>query len=541
MNSFINKLELCSKEDSIKYYVMLFAGLLIIGILANFSSIFLIEVISHDDPGLIYRHLINPERYYDYKDMQKGILHVFYHRIIPTYLTLEYLELARFFVVFAMVLTSFGWYLIINKLFKINKAVSFLVATLTLVLPYMWQIPFSINVSYPARFLFFYFFSLLFFYYYTKSENVLFFVFSIIFYYIFIKTDISVFTLPFTILIILLTIKLSKKSIAYLSVILFFTILKTIEMKIFSRKTPIDFNWEIFHTRLMNFFEATSPLYGLKAEVLSYIFVFFTIVLFFISLMDMKRGKYLQFKILILVLTWTFSNIIIFLTINPHWRDSYGYVSSFGLSLLYVYGVCSIMRLINSRVIKNFIYIFLFLSILSNIYFSNLYLLEKTSQATNVYSMIKKAFIDLNIQNQTQFLLLNVRKYQGFYGYGWFGSSGTLVAALDNKNVSGQIVPPSKYIHFIDPFEGKRNFHSYVNGFKLDNPLFIYQQIEDELIQLEYILQYKKNDEWTLYKLDKVSGKINKVTSGQGEVSYYKYVNSQDIELANIAFGGQSK
>jgi len=243
---------------------------------------------------------------------------------------------------------------------------------------------------------------------------------------------------------------------------------------------------------------------------------------------------------------WTVCSMVPFIFLSQDFSSRYLFIASIGLNLILCLSFFPVFQMISVKKINGAAIIFTGLLIFAGI--NRDMALEKqfgplNQKFQNTRSYIKKVQLPKN----AQLILTSKNNYFEYLGAGvFYKSSGSLRHMLGRSDISGQIMFENNYY---DPFlitgNAWMNRNSELN---ISYPSFLFRTnafAKDDYSRLEYVLQWKDknsmNSDWTIYKLDKNSGKTSGFIKGTGWTEYNKSIDSlknTGISRDMIMFGG---
>lgn len=564
MNSLKAKINIFSIYIIQKKEILIGLFMLFLIFILNYIHIFEANFLLGDDSGFIYQFQENYLKSY-WNNNTAIFYRIFYAYSLYFHMFLMDLNisLSRSFVVLEMFLGSYMFYYILTKYIKLKISISFFAAILPNILPSMWQIPTSVNSSYPASFILFYFLSVIFFinFLQKKKRAYLYFFGGLISYLFFSVPEISPFMFLFSFILMMLFFKIDTKFILVFISISIISIYRFVIMIQRDRTAPISIDFEIIVSRIVRFFEWSSPFYGADSRLIFTGTLFLIIASFYV----LSKNENIAFQEEVVVLNknqktiktiymfaflWIIANVAVFIIFSKIYTERYVYISTFGMSLLIslsIYTILFKLRLRNSLIV-------LMLLLITYSGYSKLVTTKRYFKKTNIY--IKSLEVNLsgiNFPDKSQIVILGTgdddiniktvrdRSQMNHLGMGYFKSSAHIRRVLKREDVNGLIVKKLNNYNFTSHINDMRNsaMPYIAMGLNLNFPIFMFEYFEDgRLIQKEFLLEYSKSDDaWILYKFDKVSGKTIGYYQGYGKAKYAEKLKNLNLKEVDVMWG----
>lgn len=250
------------------------------------------------------------------------------------------------------------------------------------------------------------------------------------------------------------------------------------------------------------------------------------------------------------LLTWFASNIFVYVTISPrNFRSRYFYYAAFGLIALLVISLYAILKKIAGKKKKWIILFFISLVLVSGV--SRFFELKPYFDRNNDNrSKIVEQLSRFKFPEKSQ-IVIYLKQANNFRGT-WRKSSGNLRYLLKRKDIDGLIGSKRKrYFNFYDPFRPVSSGpleSIYMRGLRLSRPLFLFVEKKKRFEQYEYALQWKgkagaSTSQWTIFHIDKQTGKAAPVETGIGMAEYLSALGrleSIGIKQEHILWGGKA-
>jgi hypothetical protein len=530
----------------------------------NLIAIFGLDGLLHDDPACYFQVLKGKFP----RGLMKHSLICPYKEWIAWNIMAYSPNLIRgLYVMFLMIPLSWCFYYLYHYKFGFSRITAFTAAILPNILPYQWQIPAGINMSYTLWGLLFSVFSLIIGLHYlekTTSKNWIRLLGAIICY--FIASQLmgqSLFIFPPLALAFLGYTKFNKKHIWLISSVFIVAMAKFIWMIAVPRKPVIGIPTEVILRRIGLYFKWSLPSPNIEPIYLTIIYVVIILIGFILYIRDAdsrltlinRNFFHIEKKVYVLYfytffICWSVSSIFVFICMSEYLLPRYTHISSFGLNAIFIF---SIYIILNRGFFKKYkLYIFVFLGI---IIFSGIFRYSNLKKIYTVYnntqSIIVRDLNKLKFPFNSQVVISGRRVRKLFITRGWWGASGYLKFALKRNDINGLIggINSKGYYNFDNHFNPKERgwgARYSMTGLSINKPTFFFFMLKKQkkLKQFEYALQWKgktKNAPWTILRANKRTGKITPLLSGTGWDEYLstiKKLEKKGTSQSEILWGG---
>ena len=542
---------------------MIYIGIALTVAFFNLIAIFGLDTLLHDDPAL-------------YGMVIAGKFPKFMAKYSLIYASKEWIAwnimayspnlIRGLYVVLLMIPLSCCFYYLYHAKFGFSRITAFTAAILPNILPYQWQIPAGINMSYTLWGLLFAVFSLILGLHYlnkTTSMNWIRLLGAVAFYFIAIEfMRQSLFLFPPFALAFLGCTKFNKKHIWLISSFFMLAVTKYIWMTTITKKYLIkDIPAGEILKRIGLYFKWSLPFPNIEPVFLTLICIIIVLISFILYIRNAnsrlklinKNFSHMNRKIYVLYIysffiCWIFSTIFVFTFMHEYCTPRYTHITSFGINAILIFSIYLILNRGFFRRYKLLIFIFTVIIIFSGVY-RYFYLKQIYTKKNQVQSIIVRDLNKLKLPLNSQVAISRAAELG--VSWGWVPSSGCLKFALKRKDINGLIgsINYKGYYNFdnhFNPRERGWNLRSSMTGLSIEKPTFLFLVLKKQkkLKQLEYALQWKgktKNEPWTILKANKKTGKITPFLSGVGWSEYLSTIRKLEkngISQSDILWGG---
>lgn len=520
-----------------EFFLAILAAAIVIYFNAGFAHV---DILWHDDSWFYFLKdfLVRPDQFSE--RFQDGSLLMQYKDYILTKgMATVGVPAVRIGIIFALAIASGLFFVVCVRIFGIDTPVAFVAATLPNLLPSLIGIPVGINTSYQIWSLLpFLAFLLTCFRYLESPRNswIAFLLAAAFFGMTIISTPVGIFFAPVA-FVFMLSQHRWKKAGWLLGWMILISIWKLLTQMTHSHKETVPFTVESFANRTVEFLANQMP-FGTNSMI-DAVLVACLILAGIASTFTLKPGKISDQppskEAITFFLAWTFFHIIVFLTITPNPRMyDYGYIANFGSITLASLGTFTAVRIVlhkfqrmcgggHDRILLWGISVILIL------------MAGVTRQEVphTVYEKIEKDAISLrewlqsrNLPEKAQVIILSNDLHFPHEG-AIEPNSGYLEYLSGRKDISGLI---GKERFPTNVFRRKsNNWNDPMNGVSLIKPLFVYRRTKTDFQQMDWLFQTlppengcNENISWTLFWLDRNSGKSMTFTNGCGIETYRK-------------------
>jgi hypothetical protein len=252
-----------------------------------------------------------------------------------------------------------------------------------------------------------------------------------------------------------------------------------------------------------------------------------------------KRNIILLYGFLI---TWSISTSIIFILFSKKFTSRYFHIPAFAINALLVISIFSIFAWFFPR--RKSIYT---LALLVLILWSGY---ARYTNLKNIYTYYNKMnepianrINQIKYPEDSQIVIVGFKKRNKSKAMGnWGSSSGYLALITRRKDVTGIVGKEHSYYDPFIPLRGS-GYRNIMTGLSLNKPLFLFKILpqKKKIIQMEYFLRWRdrtKNARWVLYRTDKKSGKIIRIKSGRGFLTYRRLVKKIGLKKSVVLWNG---
>ncbi|MGD2091641.1 MAG: hypothetical protein PVH61_36040 [Candidatus Aminicenantes bacterium] len=541
-------------------------------ILFNLVAVWGLDILLHDDPmwygvvlaGKFPKVLIKSSPLLAYKEW------VAWH--IMAYSP----QLARgLYVLFLMVPLSCGFYYLLHHQLGFSRWDAVAAAILPNILPYQWQIPAGINMSYPLMGLLFALFALIAGLHYlekTAPANWLWLVGAAVGYYLACHLmEQSLFLYPPLILAFIGYTQRSRKHFWLVSSFSIIAADKLMRMIVLQRKAAVSLPLEEIVNRIGLYFKWTLPfpeIHPLLPVIISSAIIIPGFILHlkhtsntgrpiksfdhtFSNVWSPARPPTVGRKRHVLFLyafftCWSISSLVVFLAMVPYFIPRYTYIAAYGQVTLLILSLSAILGTEFFKKYKLHLIVPIGLVVFSGIY-RYINLKEIYSTGNTSHAIIVKELNKIALPVNSQVVVAGAKGIPGC----WLRTSGYLKFALKRNDIDGLVgqIDTIGYYNFdrhFDPRDRLLGRRYLMTGLSLDRPVFLFLLPEKSrrLVQFEYALEWKgktKNSPWTIIHVDKKTGISSPLVSGTGMEEYLariKELAERGISQEEIMWGG---
>jgi hypothetical protein len=529
---------------------LIYIGITLIVVFFNLIGIFGCDVLLHDDPGW-YMDVLEGR-------FPKGLIRystlIAYKEWMAWNIMTYSPQLARgLYVLLLLAPISCCFYYLLHYKFGFSRLSALTASILPNILPYQWQIPAGINMSYTLWGLLFAVFSLIMGFHYlekTTPRNWMRLLGAVLLYYIATQmTEQGVFLLPPLVVAFFGCTRWSKKHAWLISLFFITAAVKFIHIVTSPRRPIYIASIDEMLKRFGIYIKLSLPFPDIE-PVFAVIFCLTIIGIGYILYIK-RPGLYSQARIhnwylYPFFICWYVSAIFIFLIVPIGYTPRYTHTASFGLNALLIFSLYVIFKKGFLKKYKFHIFVFIGIIIYSGT-FRYLHLKKVYAPLNNTQKIIIRELNKRALPLNSQVVIVGVKEVWG----GWKRASGYLKYALKRNDITGLIgsINSSEFYNFDNHFDPRiRKFKKRfeMTGLSIDKPVFLFLLLEkqQQLEQFEYALQWKgrtKNAPWTILKVDKKMGKILPFRSGIGMKEYLLTLEKlikQGISQSDILWGG---
>jgi hypothetical protein len=509
-------------------------------ILFNLIAVWGLDFLLHDDP-MLYGDVL-AGKYPGTLTKSSPLLA--YKEWIAWHIMAYSPRLARLlYIVFLMVPLSCGFYYLLHRQLGFSRWDAVAAAILPNILPYQWQIPAGINMSYPLPGLLFALLALIAGLHYLErnaSGNWWWLLGAAVGYYLACHfMEQSLFLYPPLVLVFFGYTKRNRKHFWLVSLFSIIAADKLIRMIVLPRKSAASVPLEEIVNRIGLYFKWTLPspeVHPLFPVIISAAIIIPGFILHLEHASTAQRAikgfdriyskvwppagtekKHILYLYAFFI-CWCTSSIVVFLAMVPYFIPRYTYIPAYGQIALLIFSISAILRVGFFKKYKLHLIVPIGLVVFSGIYryinLKEIYATGNTSHAIIVKELSKMA-LPLNSQ-------VVVAGAEGIPGC-WRRTSGYLKFALKRNDIDGLVgqIDTIGYYNFDRHFDPKDRIlgrRYLMTGLSLDRPVFLFllQEKSRRLVQFEYALEWKgetKNSPWTIIH-DKGIGEKRDITNG---------------------------
>lgn len=519
-------------------FVLFLLSALIIGF--NYPDIFSAKTMYVDDN---HRYILGLENKIHELIFQRNSLRALV--IFPLYkllsINLIYARLAQtLFFYIPLALSIYG---LLRYYTKMPAWLAFCSSILPCILPGQTQIPSFIDGSYTVQGLLVFILTMHVFYLFLKKNSFSwqYLIASIVLYGASLEMmDHSIFLAPFAIISFfgIVSWKDNRKKIIFLSLtVLILALVKSILIISFPTvpaSVPIEPTVSLLLSRLSLLAGDTLPFaFSLSGKPFGSTGLW--LVFFVISGAAVVKAEKNEKILIAYGFLWLACSSIVFLTISRSYSPRLAHIPGFGVNLILVLSIYVLTR--NYRIVyKHDITILLIFIILLFSGFSRLQVMHNFFNSPNKFHTIFTATLkQFNFPTNSQIVVLDGNVSTG----GWWNySTGYMKYATKRKDITGLIGPEFKHYDPFNPDSKGYQKEDKMNGLSLKDPIFIFKFQRDpeySLEQREFALQYM-NESWTVYKLNKINGSVQKVANGAGVDNFHNFLQGNNITMNDVAF-----
>ncbi len=526
-----------SQRQELLFVLFLFSAL-IIGF--NYPDIFSAKTMYVDDN---HRYILGLENRIHESIFQRNSLRALV--IFPLYkllsINLIYARLAQ--TLFFYIPLALSVYSLLRYFTKMPAWLVFCSSILPCILPGQTQIPSFIDGSYTVQGLLVVILTMHVFYLFLRKKNFSwqYLIASIVLYGASLEMmDHSIFLAPFAVISFfgIVSWKDNRKKIIFLSsTVLILALVKSILIISFptvSASVPIEPTVSLLLSRLSFLAGDTLPFaYSLSGKPFDSTGLW--LVFFVISGAAVVKAEKNEKILIAYGFLWLVCSSIVFLTISRSYSPRLAHISGFGVNLILVLSIYVLTR--NYRIVyKHDISILLICIMLLFSGYSRLQVMHDFFNLPNKFhAMFTSTLKQFKFPTDSQIVVLDGNVSTG----GWWNySSGYMKYATKRKDVTGLIGPEFKYYNPFNPDNNGFQKKDIMNGLSLKNPIFIFKfqrNPEYSLEQKGFALQYM-NDSWTVYKLNKINGYVQKITNGNGVDNLHSFLKDINMTMSDVAF-----
>jgi hypothetical protein len=542
-----------SRDRSV--YVIIF----LVVIVFNLIAVFGLNILLHDDPAWYEAVLENK---FPTNWMKHNLLIPFTEWIAWNVMVYS-ADLARaLYVLIFMVPISWSFYYLLRFKFGLSRSASLTASVLPNILPWQWQIPAGINMSYVLWVLFFFLFSMILGLNYLEKNGprnwMRFFGAVALFMGATQIAEQAIFLFPPMIFALWGFKKLKKKSIRLISSLTFVAALRGVQMVVFPRKSVFRIPFEEISERFALYFKWSLPSPNIDPIYLMIVFLIIVTSGFFLYLFSsganlkpssnfshFTKKQFLLFFFSIFI-CWSVCTVIFTILMSDPYTPRYTYISSFGVNVIFIFSIYALLSRKRYSKFKLHYWAFLIIIVFSG---TSRYARLKAdySKRNETRSILVKDLETLQLPLNSQLVITGV---EGIHA-GWRRASGYLKHILKRDDINGLIGPilSSPYYNFDDHFDPKQRgwgLRWNMTGLSIHRPLFLFtlEKGKTKLKQLEYALQWKGNEmnaAWVIFKGDRFTGKVSPFLSGSGMGEYLSVIKELEIKgiaQSDILWGG---
>jgi hypothetical protein len=537
----------------------IYAGIALTVVLFNLIAVYGPQILLHDDPAG-YADVL--ERKIPWYLMKHTLISPFTEWAAWNVMAYSAALARGLYVLFLMVPISWCFFYILHSKFGLSRLTSLTAAILPNILPWQWQIPAGINMSYPLWGLLFFLLSVILSLHYLEkdgSRNWAGWLGAVTCYAMAAQImEQALFLFPPLAFTIWGFKGLNRKTRSLIFSLMLVATARFIQTLVLPRQAVSSIPLAEIMERLGLYFKWSLPSPDIKPLYLaiggSAVIIMGFVLWLLRSDIDLnvgRLGSHLTRRQAVLLtfgvfLCWSISTIFVFIFMSEFFVQRYTYLSAFGLNALFVVSIHGILTQRYFRKLKLHLWIFLVIIVFSGVFrYANLNSIYAERNRTK--SILVRDLSALQMPRNSQVAVTGVSGVPG----GWRRSSGYLKHILEREDIDGLIGPfySSAYYNYDDHFDPRLkgwDQKSNMRGLSLNRPLFLFT-LDDknaELKQLEYALQWKgeKLDApWTIFQIDKITGKAKPFRSGTGMPEYLSAVTELEkkaILQSSILWGG---
>lgn len=221
--------------------------------------------------------------------------------------------------------------------------------------------------------------------------------------------------------------------------------------------------------------------------------------------------------IMLVMCVWAVGSIGPFIVASPFYSSRYAFIPAFGVGFVVLGALFTLAKAIGgTRVASLLVVVFIVSTGILRIF-------EHTHEygaADRRFLSVKNSVATRDYPERTQIVTVpHLVPTGGWYHY----SSGLYKYMLGRGDVDGLHGNEEPFHNAFDPEE--KGFSVRMSGLDLHRPTFLFKRIDGEFVQIDHALQWKEDDNWTIFRFDTDTGDAEDVFRGSGLDTYVEAMN----------------